>query len=580
MDGTFPTTAAAAFDVIVLGSGAAGLSAAITARAAGLSVLVLEKTDVFGGSTAVSGGAVWIPGNAGMAALGHDDSREKAMAYLHATVGNHLRTDVVEAFLDEGPRMVRFLEERAGLRLIPRAISPDYKPELDGAMQGGRSMDPEPFDGRQLGALFPALRSPYASFLVFGGMMVNRKDIDALLSATRSWQGFRHSLGLLGRYAADRLRWKRGTRLVMGNALAGRLLLAAQQAGVVLRRSVAVEALQQRDGRVTGVVVRENGTPRVVAANVGIVLATGGFAQNARLREKYLPHAEMHRSMSPEGNTGDGIALARTAGAAMQEDYAGPAFWAPVSVLRGKDGSETVFPHLIMDRQKPGLMAVNSAGRRFVNEATSYHDFVEGMHRTHNEAPCIPAWLICDKNFLRTYGMGLVRPGGPSLKPFINAGYLVEAPTIAALAARIGVPAGALADSVARMNEAARTGVDPEFGRGASVYDRYLGDPLHQPNPCLGPIEAAPFYAIAVWPGDIGTAAGLRTDARTRLLDAAGQPIPGLYACGNDMASIMGGAYPAAGITLGPGLTFGYIAGQELARAAGVTVPAAREAAA
>jgi succinate dehydrogenase/fumarate reductase flavoprotein subunit len=559
------------FDVIVLGSGAAGLATAITARAAGLSVAVLEKTGAFGGSTAVSGGAVWIPGNAGMAALGHDDSREKVWAYLRATVGNHIRTDMMEAFLDAGPAMVRFMHERAGLELIPRAASPDYQPELEGAMPGGRSMDPAPFDGRRLGALFHALRSPYPSFLVFGGMMVTRKDIDALLGAKRSLSALRHSLGLVGRYAADRLRWKRGTRLVMGNALAGQLLLAAKEAGVVLRRDVAVERLLLAGRRISGVALAGGSE---IAARLGVVLATGGFGQNATLRAEFVPHAHAHRSMSPEGNTGDGMTLARSAGATVWTDYAGPAFWAPVSVLKGANGAETVFPHLIMDRQKPGILAVNSLGRRFVNEATSYHGFVEGMHRAQESAPSIPAWLVCDATFLRKYGMGLVRPGGGSLKRFMAAGYLKQAPTIASLAQQIGVPEAGLDASVAQMNEAATTGVDTAFGRGSSAYDRYLGDPLHAPNPCLGPIATAPFYAVQVWPGDIGTAAGLNTDARTRVLDKDGAPIPGLYCCGNDMASIMGGTYPAAGITLGPNLTFGFIAGQELAKLAGKKLPA------
>ena len=564
------------FDVVILGSGAAGLATAITARAAGLSAVVLEKTEAFGGSTAVSGGAVWIPGNPGMAALGHEDSREKVWSYLHATVGNHIRTELMEAFLDQGPRMVTFMRDKAGLELIPRAVSPDYQPELEGAMPGGRSMDPAPFDGRRLGKLFSALRAPYPSFLVFGGMMVNRKDIDALLGAKRSLGAFRHSLGLMGRFARDRLRWGRGTRLVMGNALAGQLLLAADEAGTVLRRNIAVERLIMDGRRVAGVVLAGGGEIR---ARLGVVLATGGFGQNAKLRAEHMPQGEVHRSMSPAGNTGDGLALAREAGAVMRQEGAGAAFWAPVSVLHGVDGTETVFPHLIMDRQKPGLMAVNSAGRRFVNEATSYHGFVEGMHRADESTPSIPAWLVCDAAFLRRYGMGLVRPGGPSLTKFLAAGYLKQAPTLDGLAAAIGVPADGLLASAAQMNEAARTGVDEAFGRGASAYDRYLGDPMHTPNPCLGPIETAPFYAVQVWPGDIGTATGLDTDAKARVLDENGAAIPGLYACGNDMASIMGGTYPSAGITLGPNLTFGFIVGQDLAEQAGAPLPALRDAA-
>jgi succinate dehydrogenase/fumarate reductase flavoprotein subunit len=362
----------------------------------------------------------------------------------------------------------------------------------------------------------------------------------------------------------------------MGNALAGQLLLAADQAGVELRRNVTVQDLVQDNGRVTGVRLQDG---KQLAARRGVVLATGGFGQNAKLRSEHVPHASSHRSMSPAGNTGDGLNLALSVGAAMRKEYAGAAFWAPVSVLREKDGSETVFPHLIMDRQKPGLMAVNAAGRRFVNEATSYHGFVEGMHRAHESSPSIPAWLICDAPFLRRYGMGLVRPGGPALGRFIEAGYLKRAPTLAALAGLIGVPSEALAESAAQMNRAAQTGVDEAFGRGASAYDRYLGDPMHRPNPCLGPIATAPFYAIQVWPGDIGTAVGLETDAKARVLDGSGAPIPGLYACGNDMASIMGGTYPSAGITLGPNLTFGYIVGQDLAEQAGRPVSTLADAA-
>lgn len=562
------------FDVVVVGSGAGGMAAALTARAAGLSVLIVEKTDAFGGSTAVSGGAVWIPENPHMAEVGHTDSREAVTTYLSRAVGNRARTDLMTAYLDHGPEMVRFLEANTAVRLAARVYSPDYKPELEGASFGGRTLDPVEFDGRRLGRWFDALRRPIPQFLAAGGMMVNRKDIDALLGMGSSLAKARHAGGILARYVRDRLSgWSRGTRLLMGNALAAMLLKSAVDAGITLFRGTPVEALvRDASGRVAG--VRLGGaTPRTIAARRAVVLATGGFPQNAARRAEALPHADVHRSMAPAGNTGDGLSLALSVGAALETENVGPAFWAPVSVLK-EDGRETVFPHLIMDRQKPGLVAVNSAGRRFVNEATSYHEFVAGMHRTNAEVPCIPAWLVVDRPFLRRYGLGAVRPAPYPIGRYLKAGYLIEAPTIAALAAKIGVPADALAETVAQMNAAAAAGEDPLFDRGRSAYDRYLGDPTHGPNPCLGPIATAPFYAVAVWPGDIGTAAGLKVDTAARVLGADGRPIDGLYACGNDMNSIMAGTYPAAGITLGPALTFGYIAGRTIADADAVDAAA------
>ncbi|WP_109476128.1 FAD-dependent oxidoreductase [Paraburkholderia sp. C35] len=549
------------YDVIVVGSGAGGLSAALTCKARGLSVLVLEKTEYFGGSTAVSGGAVWIPQNMHMKGVGQDDSRERAIEYLQATVGAALRPDMIDAFLTHGPDMVRFMEANTDVHFIARPVSPDYQPEREGASQGGRTIDPAPFDGRKLGPLFGALRRPLHSFLALGGMMVNRKDIDALLSMHRNVASLRHSLALIGRYAMDRLKWPRGTRLLLGNALAARLLKSAVDAKIALEREADVEALLYESDRVTGVRVRQHGKLVDVKARRAVVLATGGIPQDLKLRKMLVPHADIHRSMSPVSNSGDGARLAMRLGARLATGNVGAAFWTPGSILRDANGAETVFPHLVTDRQKPGIMAINAAGRRFANEASSYHEFVTSMHREHEKTPCIPAWLICDSTFLKRYGMGLVRPHTASLDRFLRSGYLKRAPTVAALASLIGVPADALADSVARMNRAAASGEDLDFGRGLSAYDRYLGDASNKPNACLGPITDGPFYAVQITPGDIGSATGIDVDAKSRVTGADGMPIPGLYACGNDMNSIMGGTYPAAGITLGPALTFGYIAG-------------------
>ncbi|CAM2156816.1 3-oxosteroid 1-dehydrogenase [Pararobbsia alpina] len=557
------------YDVIVVGSGAAGLSAALTCKIAGLSVVVLEKTEYFGGSTAVSGGAVWIPENPLMASVGHTDSRERAITYLRQTVGSALRPEMMDAYLSYGPAMVRFFDAHTSLKFIPRAVSPDYKPELEGASTGGRTIDPAPFDGRELGEAFNLLRPPLPSFLALGGMMVNRKDIDALLNLHRSWSNFSHATSLVARYLRDRLKWRRGTRLLLGNALAARLLKSALDKRIDMHRNIEIAELITEAGlnagRVSGVRIRQGAQDRVIKARRAVVLATGGFPQNSALRAALIPHAAVHRSMSPSGNTGDGMTLARQIGGRLEQGNAGAAFWAPVSILRGADGKETVFPHLITDRQKPGLIAVNSAGQRFANEASSYHDFVDSMHREHEKTPCIPAWLICDSTFLKRYGLGLVRPRTGNVQRFIDSKYLYRGDSIEALAGAIGVPAAALKQSVIKINRAAADGHDAEFRRGESAYDRYLGDASHTPNPCIGAIETGPFYAVQVWPGDIGSATGLRVDSHARVLDAQDCPIEGLFACGNDMNSVMGGTYPAAGITLGPALTFGYIAGRTIA---------------
>lgn len=555
------------FDVVVVGSGAAGLSAALTASILGLTVVVVEKAATLGGSTAISGGAVWVPDHPHLASIGLNDSRADVLAYLGAMLGNRLKPDLIGAFLDSGPEMVRFLEKHTELSLIPRAVSPDYHPELPGAAPGGRTLDPEPFDGRRLGPAFRRLRPPLNEFLVFGGMMVNRKDIDTLLSATKSPASFWSTAKLLARYGLDRLAHPRGTRLLMGNALAARLVKSALDRAIDLRENLALRALIHENGRIAGAIVASpTGTMRLIARR-GVVLATGGFPGSDTLRAAQLPHAESHYTMAPADNTGDGIRAGLEAGGRLGAANIGNAFWTPVSVLRNPDGTETRFPHLILDRAKPGLIAVDQTGQRFVNEANSYHDFVEAMHRRHETHPAIPAFLVADSAFVRRYGLGLVRPGSGSHTRYIDAGYILVGKTVAELAGRMGVPGEALAAAIAGMNASAASGVDAAFGKGSTAYNRYLGDAGHVPNPCLGPIATAPFYAVKVYPGDIGTAAGLETDGEARVLNGQGQPIAGLYAVGNDMNSVMAGSYPSAGITLGPALTFGYIAGRSLAAA-------------
>lgn len=556
-------------DALVVGSGAGGMAAALTAREEGLDVLLVEKTGHIGGSTAISGGALWIPLNAQTEAAGHPDSIDRVWTYLEQTVGATAPDDMKRAYLEAGPRMMDYLASRGILNVAARTASPDYYPDLPGAAMGGRSLDPLEFDGRRLGRDFRSLRDPLKEFTVLGGMMVNITDVRHLLRATRSFAAWRHSMKLVLRYAADRARgYHRGTRLLLGNALAAQLFHA------LLARKIdywldtpALKLHRDPSGRVLGAAVARDGKTLNIRARRGVVMATGGFPWDPERRARTYPQPTGLWSMSPRDNAGDGIRLSESAGAALGTGHASPAFWAPVSVLESADGKRLHYPHLVWDRAKPGLIAVNGAGLRFVNESASYHEFVQAMYRSHDTAPSIPAFLICDQRFIDTWGLGLALPGGRPRQHLIDAGYLLQAPTLAALAARLGVPGDTLQATVERYNAHAAEGQDPDFGKGSTAYNRYLGDPEHAPNPCLAPLAAGPYYAVKVYPGDIGTACGIAANPDAQALDAAGAPIPGLYVAGNDMQSVMGGAYPGPGITLGPALAFGWIAGQHLAHA-------------
>lgn len=559
----------AEYDVVAVGAGAAGMSAALFAALDGLRVLLVERTPLLGGTSAYSAATTWVPCTQHAASVDAvDDTPDKAAEFLRQTVGNHSSEAVRRAFLANGPAAIARLEAETEVHFRARPLHPDYIQEAPGATLFGRALEPLPFDGRQLGPRLALIRPPIPEFTILGGMMVDRDDIGHLLNMRRSLTSLRHAAGLLARHAADRLRHPRGTRLVMGNALIGRLLASLDARGVAITVETKVEELLLDDngGGVKGLVLSQGGTRRRIVARRGVVMATGGFGRHPRRRAEMLHQPTPEFSPAAPGHTGEMHDLALGIGARYGEGALDNAFWAPVSLRRRPDGSMAVFPHFVLDRGKPGMVSVNAAGRRFVNEATSYHLFVRAMYRSHETAPTIPAFLITDSEGLRRYGMGMVRPGGKGLAPFLADGYLTEAATIPELAAKLGIDPQGLSDTVARMNDYARTGQDPEFGRGSTAYHRVNGDATRGlPNPNLGPIQTAPFYALRLFPGDIGAATGMATNEHAQVLGPDDRPIGGLYACGNDMQSIMGGVYPGPGITIGPGITFAYIAARHAA---------------
>jgi succinate dehydrogenase/fumarate reductase flavoprotein subunit len=552
-------------DLLVAGAGPAGMAAALVASIEGLDVLLCEKSDQVGGTGATSAGTLWIPGNSQSKAAGYDDSPEQAEKYLSGLIGETTLRELRDAFLGTGPEAIDYLSANTEVKFLPCGPHPDYRSNIAGAALAGRAIVPLPFDGRLLGSDFRRIRAPIPEFMVLGGMMVGKADLAPLIGRFKSLRNFVYSANLFVRYLRDRMRYPRGTRLMMGNALIARLFHSLRKHNVpVLFDAAIVDLLGDKHG-VIGARVNVSGKEISVKARKGVVLATGGYGHNEEFRRRFMPQPVPTNSLSYEGDCGDGLAIGTHIGAAIGSETSDNGLWAPVSMVPRSDGSTGLFPHLVLDRAKPGLIAVNSAGRRFVNEAVSYHDFVLAMFESRASAPSIPAYLLCDATFLEKYGLGVVYPGHRRPRSFVENGYLKSGATLDELADRIGVDATALQATVARHNEFARTGVDTDFGKGETELNRFNGDAEHRPNPCLGRLETPPFYALTVWPADIAVSAGLATDANARVRSTDGQLIPGLYACGNDMASVMGGSYPGPGTTLGPAIVFAYRAARHAA---------------
>jgi len=544
-------------DVLAVGSGAAAMVAALTAHDRGATTLLIEKGSEFGGSSARSGGGIWIPNNHLMRSAGIEDNPADALAYLKAVTRGVEPEDRLEAFVTHGPEMIQYLCAHTRVRLHGMPTYPDYYPSQPGWRPGGRGIESDYFDGRLLGN--EILRLHCYPGMERVKMTIN--EAHGVLTGQPGW--LQNILKLAIKYALDvpwRLRSKRGRHLAMGPALIGTLRLSLIDRSVPLWLSTPARELVREEGRVVGVVAERDGRALRIRAAKGVILATGGFESAQALRELYLPKpTNAAWTAGNPHNTGDAVGLGVAVGAGTDlMDYV---CWMPVNMVPGRD---TAHP-LLHERTLPGSYIVNQRGERFVDEALPYIDTVKAMYENNRaSAASVPAYMIFDATFRRKYPLGPILPGSAQpdwlISRQLRASYLTKAGTVAELAQSLRIDAAGLTATIAKVNQYARSGVDLDFHRGESTYDRFYGDPAVQPNPCLGPVDTPPFYAITVYPGDIGTMGGLKTDANAQVLTEQAEVIPGLYAVGNCSASAIGGTYPGPGSTLGPAMTFGYIA--------------------
>ena len=561
------------YDLVVVGSGAAGLACAITARKRGLDVVVLEKEPVFGGTTALSGGVLWIPLNPHGRRQNAADTRAAVQTYMLRETGQFYDEAAVNAFLDQGPKMVEFFERETTMQFVP-TLYPDYHPTVEGGVDIGRSILAAPFDIRGLGPDMARLKPPLKT-ITFIGMMFNSSNADLkhFFQATKSLTSFLYVARRLATHLKELALYRRGIQVTSGNALAARLAKSALDLGIPILTGHAAKSVWMEGDRAVGVRAATAEGDKPIRARHGVVLACGGFPHDVQRIAKAYPHLARggeHLSPTPTSNTGDGVAMAEAVGGTADIRFADSAAWMPVSRVDYGGGEVGVFPHLL-DRYKPGVIGVLRNGKRFTNESNSYHDGGAAMIRACAEQgqKDTAMWLVCDKTTLGKYGLGFVKPAPMPIGKFLRNGYLLQGATLAELAKNAGIDAAGLEQTVRDFNVGAAKGEDPTFGRGSTSFNRYLADPGHQPNPCVAPVQQGPFYAVKVIMGDLGTFDGIKTSVVGEVLRRDGAPIDGLYAVGNDRASIMGGNYPGAGITHGPNMTFGYATAHHIADQAG-----------
>ena len=546
------------YDVVVVGAGGAGMSAALAASRKGLDTVLIEKSAYFGGSTARSGGGVWIPGNYALEAAGQvdPDDRARAKEYLDAIVGDTVPKVRRDTYLDRGPEVLDFIRSTTPLQFTWVPEYADYLPEQPGGRPRGRSVEPVPLDARFLGPEIDHLHPPYTK--APANLIFTQADFRKISLGLRTIKG---PLTMVKVMLKRLLAMATGKKMyAMGNAIAIGLRKGLADAGVPVEYETALLDLLVEDGRVTGVVVEQQGQRREIRARRGVVLGSGGFEHSQELREKFLPQpTSTEWSTGAVSNTGAGLLAGTTAGAAT--DLLDDAWWGPTIPLPGRAW------FCLAERNLPGSIIVNSAGRRYMNEALPY---VEATHEIYKGEATgvshVPSYMVFDQTYRNRYLFAGVAGRQPFPGRWYKDGVVVRAATLEELAEKVGLPAGALTATVERFNGFARSGVDEDFHRGESAYDKYYSDPTVKPNCSLAPIEKGPFYAVKIVPGDLGTKGGLVTDESARVLREDGSVIPGLYAAGNVSSAVMGNTYPGPGGTIGPALVFGYLAAEDLAK--------------
>jgi succinate dehydrogenase/fumarate reductase flavoprotein subunit len=549
-------------DVAIIGSGAAGLMAALKVLDSGYRAVVVESDSLIGGATALSEGMVWVPNNPqslGFAGSGAEEA-SAAVAYLRATSGNYFDAARAALYVEAAPNALAFVAEKAGLAFELNPYSRDYYPSAEGATVGRRALNPLPASMRGMDRdLFAKLRSPLGTTMLFKGMSIASQDAADYYNVGRSPTAILRIAKQVSGYLRDRLTgWPRGARLANGNVIVAKLAEAVRRRGGVILTDWTAEQVILNSERIVGL----SGRKGMIRAKRGVVLASGGFNANHRSRAALVGRHE-HIPI-PAASTQRGLdQIVEGTGAAIVTDVSQPVLWAPASVVPASLPRSGPWPHF-GDRAKPGVICLDVTGRRFTNEAQVYQDFVPAMiSAARGNAGSAHCWIMCDYRAIRRYGLGPIGPLPVRLGPYLRSGYLKSGNTPAALASAIGLPPRTVEETIARFNGFARNGHDDDFGRGDSPYDRGNGDASHKPNPTLGPLEEPPFYAIRLVPGDIGTFVGLKVDAYARVLRSDGSIVRGLWAAGSAAAPLTGGTYPAAGLTIGQALTFAYVAAQD-----------------